>query len=286
MIIEGTGSPVQGANAHSEDPVALAEYAFRVAQQHCCDCHEYHAVWGYINLSGVRHGYNRDREMLQSLFGKLSRPDACILIAGAADDRLLAITAQATRQQRACITVVDRCRTPLLLCRRYADSHDVIAPTSERDLAQTQVTGRYELILVHFTLRFIPQARRAFFLRNLGLSLTAGGRLILVQRNLPATRGELATPAAFSAKILRGLSVRGVPLPEDEFRFRRRLETYAEAKHPRRAMDFPSVEACFATAGFCIRERIDPDRQPTISTWNGEQPTTIFTRIFVASFEG
>jgi hypothetical protein len=219
----------------------------------------------------------------------LSLLGARILIAGAADDRLLAMMAQATRQQKPYITVANRCRTPLLLCRRYADAHDVKATTIEGDLAQTQLTGLYEMILVHYTLWFIPQPRCAFFLRNLGLSLDHGGRLILVHRHLPINQGsERATPTVdFSARILAALGTQGFRLPEDEARFRRRLETYADARRPRavRAMNLMAVEAALAAAGFHIDERIDHDRRQTI-LYGGGEPTTMFTRIFVASFKG
>jgi hypothetical protein len=99
--------------------------------------------------------------------------------------------------------------------------------------------------------------------------------------------GDGATPPReFADRILETLAARKVPLPEDEAQFRRRLEIYAEARHPREgnAMDFAAVEALLVSAGFRIRERIDHDRRRTIPVWGGDQPAAMATRIFVASF--
>jgi SAM-dependent methyltransferase len=255
------------------------------------DCHEYHGVWAYVNFAKTVNGHDLDRDVLQTLFRDLTPESARILIAGAADHRLLRMTANANYRHRPHITVADRCSTPLSLCRRYADAHHLTVTTIEEDLGLRPLTGPYDLALAHYTLRFVPEARRQFFLRNLGRSLAPGGALVLVHGDRPAKRSGNGAALAreFSGKILSALSARGLPLPEDEARFRRRLETYAEARHPAedRAVDMEAVEACLVSAGFRICQRIDRDRGRTISPGNGgEQLSVMFTRVFVASFEG
>ena len=75
-----------------------------------------------------------------------------VLIAAAADTGLLATVARAGSGLDPDITVVDRCETPLELCRRYA---------SERSLpVQTQIADLTALDLADFDVVYMQRGHR------------------------------------------------------------------------------------------------------------------------------
>jgi SAM-dependent methyltransferase len=279
-----------GSESVDEELLAQAEYQFAMAEEHCADCRHYHALYGYLRLAKPNDYFEAGRETLQRLVREHCPSGGRVLIAGAADSRLFGLVAQTVAGFPSAITVADRCRTPLLVCRRYAERHGLAVATIEADIAQALPGGPYDMALAHLTLMFVPVAAQAAFLRNLGQSLVKGGRLILVHWLRPDKPPTDQTMEArrYATRVLAALAARGVSLPEDQARFRCRIEgEYAV----RRARDdnriaFETVEAHLKAAAFRIRERIDARPVRTALATDPTKAAAIDARTFIASHEG
>jgi SAM-dependent methyltransferase len=272
-----------------EDLVALAEYAFRIAQDSCTNCQGYHALWGYERLARIKgNSFRTDSDILEPLLRAHLPFAGGFLIVGAADAGLLSFVAQVTRELKPQITVVDRCATPLAVCRRYAEAKDLSIETVVADLTEDTLPSKHDLAFAHNILMLQPLTAHAAFLRNIGRALTQQGTLVLVHRVRPAKSETLRLPSQhYASRILGALSTQGIALPENETDFCRRLEAYAEVQHSwsDAVVDLPHVEAALAEAGFRIQRRIDHDRRRTVPDRDGGQAIPMPTHVFVAKRE-
>jgi len=266
-----------------EDLADLAAYQFRTAQETCVACDNYHALWGYERLAGIKgNSFETERDLLEPLLRGNLPSGGRILIAGAADAGLLALTAQATRGAAPRIIVADRCATPLAVCRRYGESHALNVATAHADLTAEPLASRYDLAFAHNVLMLQPMAQHVAFLSNIRRSLEKNGAFVLVNR-VRASTPKPIPPTHYAARILEALAARGIPLPEAESEFRKRLETYAEKQHvwSDAIIDLDHVESSLREAGFHIGERIEHQRRRTVPDRDGGQPTPMPTHIFV-----
>jgi SAM-dependent methyltransferase len=276
-----------GSESVGEELLAQARYQFAMALEHCTDCRDYHALYGYLRLAKPNDYFEAGRGALQRLVREHSPSGGHALIAGAADSRLFALLAQTVAGFPSVITVADRCRTPLLVCRRYAERHGLAVATIEADIAKELPGGPYDIALAHLTLMFVPVAAQAAFLRNLSQSLVDGGRLILAHWLRPDKPPADPTMEArhYAERVLAALAAKGVSLPEEEARFRCRIEgEYAV----RRARDdnriaFETVEVHLKAAAFSIRERIDARPARTTLATDPTKAAAIEARTFIAS---
>src|SRR5882672_6394653 len=68
-----------------EDLADLAAYQFRTAQETCVACDNYHALWGYERLAGIKgNSFETERDLLEPLLRGNLPSGWRILIAGAA----------------------------------------------------------------------------------------------------------------------------------------------------------------------------------------------------------
>lgn len=208
-----------------EDLLASAQYEFRLSREHCGACADYHAVYSYGRLAGLKGGIGKDEAILAPLLAGRSGAGTRLLIAGSADAGLLAFTARATMAQNPAITVADRCETPLAVCRRFAQSKNIRLRTDRIDFNRAAVSEPHDLAFAHNVLVFVPESLQIKFLRNIGRSLTDGGTLILVSRGpVPQPTAEASPVYRTQTKMIEGLKARGVPLPESEHLFRARSD--------------------------------------------------------------
>lgn len=280
----------RGQSCFDEDLATLAEYSFRVAQSSCIACNEFHALFTYTRLAGVNNGAAPDKDFLSSLLRDVSRPRARILIAGAADAGLLALTARATIGLEPRITVADRCATPLAVCLRYAEMHRLDIATVQAELTRESIPGPFDVALAHNILFFIPPDFHPAFFRNLGASIGKGGVLVLVNRERRpkwSADGSLRF-GNFAATIETALLDRDILLPEPREDFRQRLERAAHAERARAAFPVEGgpMEANLLSAGFRIEQHVEHKRRTSTVARDGHAAEKIPTHFFVATFLG
>lgn len=239
----------------SEDLEQLALEAFELAQQRCGSCKNFHMLWPYLRLAGASGG-DVGAPLIHSVLSRLlSQSGQKILIAGCADTGLLAVVARAANSDTN-ITVLDRCETPLELCRRFARRWALPTQIVHLDLTELTAQASFDVVFVHMLLQFIPANRQLDVLSRMRRSLRPDGRLVLVFRTSARIEGDFLPEYrhGYALQLIKQLKVRNIPLPEPHETFRRRVEVYSEQRrgwegaHSTRA----EVEQLIKAAGFAI----------------------------------
>jgi len=241
----------------TEDLPQLAADAADSARRLCGPCQNFHLLWPYLRLAGATGGRANAAPFTHAALIRLLSGGGKILIAGTADTGLLAAVARAAGS-RAEIAVLDRCETPLVLCRRFAERWSLPIETLHADLMEFSVVSAFDIVLAHSLLQFIPADRRVDVLSRLRRSLRPNGRLAITFRTSGRIEGGLLSEyrVAYPKRLVEKLEQMNIALPEPREEFRRRLETYAEERRAREGAlsDRADVERLIETAGFTIDE--------------------------------
>jgi SAM-dependent methyltransferase len=248
---------MNGGTRFTENIPQLAETAARLASRFCDGCQNYHFLWPYLRLIGTPGGVGDSQRFLESAFAETSVSDRRrVLVAGCADTGLLSQVARATEGRGAELAVLDRCRTPLELCRDFADRWMLPLETLHVDLLDLSIDGRFDVVLAHTILSFIVPDRRLEAMIRLRRALRPGGKLILRFR----TRGDVQAAhlsiyrKTVPSRLIEQLESMHLPLPEPRDALQRRVEAYAAERHAREVSEaeYAEVEKLLDGAGFDI----------------------------------
>jgi SAM-dependent methyltransferase len=168
-------------------------------------CAWYHEAYPTLRLLGLAATPERHAAFYRAALGALAgRPgSARVLVSGAADTAMLAQVLRACRPQvlRASrepnardaplrIRVLDRCPTPLRLCRDYAEEIGVAIETQSLDLlspaAREPAAEPFDLACTHSLLVLVPPQHRDALVAAWRALLRPGGRLVSTARIDPA----------------------------------------------------------------------------------------------------
>jgi 2-polyprenyl-3-methyl-5-hydroxy-6-metoxy-1,4-benzoquinol methylase len=226
-----------------------------LAQIHCGECRDYHISRSCLKFGGVERGPERDRELFAPLLARNSPIGARVLIAGAADAGLLDFVLKTIGPRNPKITVVDLCKTPLILCEKLAAAHSVEIETRVANLVNVGDVGTFDVIIAHLVLPFIAAEHRRDFLANLATMLAPRGAIISALKNAKERHRQPVL-----ARLLEAMSARGMEPPEKGtvlFEALRRFES--EPLWPHDVLDgaSPEIEELFASAGLQVVERHD-----------------------------
>jgi hypothetical protein len=177
-----------------EDLLQNAARISELAPDYCVGCTDYHIRSAAHRCAPIPKGIGFDRPELVKLVKEIIAEKAAItgsieiLIPGSADTGILATAAHAAAMlgqavlDRCRFTVIDRCPTPLILCREFGARHHLAVDTAQDDLVTTPRRFEADLILVHSVFRFMKRTDQVKFLNKLGRWLEATGRLIISNR--------------------------------------------------------------------------------------------------------
>lgn len=244
----------------AEDLPQLAVESFDLAGRLCRGCCDVHAVWPYIRLSRASTGVETGISGLEQLMLKLvDSGRRRILIGGARDSGILALVARAGADHGADIVVLDVCATPLELCRRYAQRWSLPIETLCCDLADLGREHDFDVVIIHGTLSYIPENKRARALRRVARSLRHDGRLVMLFNTSERIRRALSSQHndGYPEWVIDELFRLGIPLPESAKTFAARLKADAQAREAREgAFTAPEqVDALLHSAGFAVETR-------------------------------
>lgn len=202
-----------------EDLKRNAARIFALAPEYCTDCADFH-VRSAAHRCAVPPKIIIDRpeliQLLRHLIADAAARDGAaidILIPGSADTAILATTAHAAATlgrgvlDRCRFIVLDRCRTPLVVCGEFATDHGLRFQPLRADLATASGMDA-DLIVLHSTFRFIRHAEQAVMLDRLGSWLKPAGRLVFSNRIL------LADEAAEGAAEMRRREIKNRTVAE------------------------------------------------------------------------
>lgn len=254
----------------------LARLAFDIGAVHCRGCRNYHLTWPYLRamgLNGAGPEYNLPLHV--ELLGRAAAgtPEPRWLLAGSADAGVLAAvqaTIDACPPARHSITVVDRCPTPLSLCRDHADSTGLGIETITADLMAFEPADRFDVIVGHQVILFFRDEDRPALYRRLASWLAPAGKLCLTLSDTTATdTGAFHT--AFTRwridRIRAGADAGEFELPEETEAFVARLAGRLERVNGDRKFGIDHFVRQLGAAGLAIVETVAmPDADPPTAT--------------------
>lgn len=174
-----------------EDLVQNANRVAELAPSLCLGCTDYHVRRAVQRAAGVRLSIAHDRAKIIRLildflttFPPEEQAPISIVIPGSADTGILSTCAHAAASlglamlNRCRFTVIDRCPTPLTLCREFADRYGISLETCQGDLNSPAFSFEADLVVVHSLLRFIAQDSHVELMGMFGSWLSRRGRII------------------------------------------------------------------------------------------------------------
>ena len=219
--------------------------ATEIAGKSCGDCADYHATVtiGRITDSSGWAGGMRD-SLINFVSGEAQRRKSAdlglsVLIAGAADTSTLACSAHAVLMsgedvfRKADFTVIDRCETPLVLCREFALEHHINLFAETQDLALPSRGFNADLVIFHTVFSFIPAEYHVAILQRAGTWLNPGGKIYL-WNGLQIDNQDQSRNARRldNAEILSRIRSGEVAIGEDIKIFEKRLENRVDRPRP------------------------------------------------------
>lgn len=246
---------------YAEDLTDLAAEAFRLAGEMCGPCRNFHALWPYLRLAEASGGNVHAPAVAAAIAQFAAGEGIKLLLAGAADTGLLSMVARTVGNHVPEIVVLDRCETPLELCRRFSRRWSLPIETLRADLQSLETDSRFDVVFAHSILQFIPADRRPEVLSRLRRALRPDGRMIIVFRTSDRIEDGLLSEyrESYATQLMEQLDRKHIALPEPREAFRLRVEIYSEERRAREGAhrEPEEVENLIANAGFEI-ESITP----------------------------
>ena len=244
-----------------DEPLAVSAPLARTwSRTLCTDCGWYHGLWQYLRLFDIVSTPPRHAAFYHEALGALSAAGhRRVLIAGSADYAMLALVLWACGKT-VDVTALDRCETPLALCRWYADRTGATIATTRADLMRDGGAPEFDAICTHSLLgRFAP-AERPVLAASLRRRLREGGKLVTVNRVAPRSAAETVgfgpeEARAFRDRVVAAARARpDLMLDPDALAADAELYARRYRSHPIHARD--GLLEIFSGAGFRI-ERVD-----------------------------
>ena len=172
-----------------EDLAKYGQRTMELAPIYCGDCENLHLLQPSKRAANRAAKTEVDASYLMDVIGRLVADRGTsgpidIVVAGSADTRLLSTCAHAAfvnaREafSRVQFTVLDRCRTPLEICRVYAEQHGLPLTIDAVDLTETNNSYPADILFQHSLFRFLPRDRHVATLKKFRDWLKPGGRMI------------------------------------------------------------------------------------------------------------
>ena len=146
-------------------------------------CAWYHGAWQTLRLLGIVTTLAQQSDLYIDALRPLIAGGGYkrVFLSGSADYGLLSVVLEAFSQEAATpeITVVDRCKTPLELCRWYAERCGYTIETAQSDLQSFRAAAPYDLICAHSLLSCVPLEHHADVVATWHSLLRPGGILMM-----------------------------------------------------------------------------------------------------------
>jgi SAM-dependent methyltransferase len=228
------------------------------AGQALCSCAGgYHILWGSLRAAGCKPQVQPEEPVLLPLLSNRITTGTRILVAGAADAGLVSMIGRAVNHAVPEITVLDRCRAPLRVVSEFAREGDLPCDVLLKDLLELDVSDGWDVVLLHYTLLFIPPVDRGDVLRRLARALRPGGTLICVIQTHPADpRSSVRSLSAVVEEFRHSIDRAELGLPIDGAALDEQIRKYVAASLDRKAAvpTIDEVHAHICNAGLLLRD--------------------------------
>jgi hypothetical protein len=172
-------------------------------------------------------------------------------VCGAADEVMVTMVLDAYDRTgtSAAVTVVDRCPTPVALCRAYASEADLDLDAAVTDLFSYEPGRPFDVLCTHSLLSTLTAEKRRDAVARWRSWLNPGGRVVTVAR-VADRSAPLPDPAVFAAVVRERTARMLAPMGVDPDELAEAALCYAETTvvHPVGSRD--EVVALFEGADF------------------------------------
>jgi SAM-dependent methyltransferase len=178
------------------------------------------------------------------------------------------------------ITVVDRCETPLMLHRWYAERVAGKVDARRCDMLEFSAPQAFDVVCSHASYGPFPPGQRATLFARWHDLLRPGGRIItVINRARPDSTAEPVTftpaeRAAFHAAVLQAAGKLPASLATDPAELARRADTYASRHSTYPVRSAEEIREMLERSGF----RIEHAPSATAAPGSGEGLTAPSTR--------
>ena len=252
----------------SEDVRALGERGTALGQELCTCDYPYHALWGLLRVSGVTGSLRYEEDVLSPVLSARIEDGTRILIAGSADTGTLCAVGRSSGEKEPEITVVDRCPAPLALVAEFSAARSLDTQTLCKNLLELDVAESFDIVLINYTLSYVPPSFRVALFQRLANALVRGGTLVCATKLLSAVRpeGEALSDdwAERSFAKIRSANV-GTSMNDDELRAL--LRRGAQGRISRRSENptLEELESYVTRAGLTPGEELNTARERILS---------------------
>lgn len=159
----------------------------QAARRYCSrDCFGYHIAWRLFRRTGLKGNPSWHRGFYRAALQDWTAPGGRVrvLVAGAADETVLAVLERLIGRDRLEVWLIDACPTPLLAARAYAHRTG-LRLTAHRDRVPALATcqGEFDLIITDGLLSLLPDPhQRVATVRRFAQLLAADGLLLYTAR--------------------------------------------------------------------------------------------------------
>lgn len=235
--------------------------AWETAAETCAaspvDCADYHRLWPLLRLLGLGSGPGRHLGFFTDVVRRAGRPDGAprVLVSGCADEAMLEVVLDARSDAE--VAVLDRCPTPLELCRRAARTRgrevrticgDVAAPEPEGE-------GSLDLVITHSFLSQFTDQDKVRVLRCWRTLLAAGDHVVTATRLDPDATTRRRFDADAASALAEAVTARAARHPDPWVRslgdeLAEVAERYAASIEIFSVTDADALRGLFDRAGF------------------------------------
>ncbi len=223
-------------------------------------CIWYHGARPWLRLLGLVGGPERNEKFFRDALGGLARAGGFgrVLISGSADSAILAVVLRATDAGTPRVTVIDRCATPLWMCRRHAEGLSVGIETIAGDMMNYRPENLFDVVCADAFLTQFTAQRRPALIESWARVLRPGGKVVTTARLKPEGPRK-PTPeqvAKFRDNAHREASGRRAELSIGPDKIAALAEEYASRLTLHNPASGEEISALFEDGGFKI-ERLD-----------------------------
>jgi hypothetical protein len=247
--------PTRPVELHEEPLAESAGLAWKLAPELCWRdprsgqrCDWYHGIWQLLRWLGLITSVRTHAPFFVEMFSELARRGGFrrVLVCGTADYGMLAHVLHGFRSAGAEpeVSLLDRCETPLVLCRWYAARAGAAIETSRADVLAWAPPRSFDVVCNHSFLGPFPAEARPELAARWHAWLRPGGVLVTEQTIKPAhpDRPNRFSPAEADAFVARAVAearrrAAELPLAVDAFERAVRLYTERRVRTPVRSPD-------------------------------------------------
>lgn len=216
------------------------------------NCSIMHGSWQYLLLLGLTANPGRNLKFYRAHIARLAQERNLrrLLIAGCCDYTMLAIALSAFEDANITpdITVVDRCDTPLSLCRWFAKRYGCMIATEKTEILHYTAEAPFDLICTDGFLSVFTQDTRPDLIASWHALLKPGGYVVTTNNLGGAEKNDTLPPKTVAGLCQKAADIRkkqGLEFDLSDEDLRRLAHDFFSRPRPKYVESAEALQALF-----------------------------------------